>query len=121
MKTVAFSDAHLDASAAGRESMETLAAQIRAWTGDGVRRIFILGDLFDFWFEYRHVVFSGYFPILRAFADARDAAVQFHLVCGNHDFWAGRFLVTELGFEVHQDPTLMNLGGQRVLFAHGDG
>ena len=121
MKTVAFSDAHLDTSAAGRESMETLAAQIRIWTDDGVRQIFILGDLFDFWFEYRHVVFSGYFPILRAFADARDADVQFHLVCGNHDLWAGRFLVTELGFQVHRAPTLMDLGGRRVLFAHGDG
>lgn len=121
MKTVAFSDAHLDTGAAGREAMEQLAARIRAWSGDGVRRVFILGDLFDFWFEYRHVIFSGYFPVLRAFADARDAGVEFHLVCGNHDFWAGRFLETELGFHVHREPVLIAFGARRVLLAHGDG
>ncbi|HNR34324.1 MAG TPA: UDP-2,3-diacylglucosamine diphosphatase [Candidatus Hydrogenedentes bacterium] len=120
-KTIAFSDAHLETSLEGRETVDAMAVQIRQWQRDGVRRIFILGDLFDFWFEYRHVVFSGYFPVLRAFADARDADVELHLVCGNHDFWAGRFLETELGFHVHRDPVVMDWNGRRVLLAHGDG
>jgi len=120
-RTVVFSDAHLETSPEGRETVDALAAQIRKWQKDGVQRIFVLGDLFDFWFEYRHVIFSGYFPVLRAFAEARDAGVEFHLVCGNHDFWAGRFLETELGFHVYSDPEIMLFGAKRVWFAHGDG
>jgi len=121
MKTVAFSDAHLDSSPTGRESVEALAGQIRRWQADGVRKILILGDLFDFWFEYKHVVFSGYFPVLRAFADAQAAGVRLHLICGNHDFWAGRFLETELGFKVDRNAAVMDFDGRRVLLAHGDG
>ena len=83
--------------------------------------IFLMGDLFDFWFEYRHVIFSGYFDVLRAFADLRDAGVTLHFVCGNHDFWAGRFLENDLDFHIYRDPVTIEFGKRRVLLAHGDG
>lgn len=119
--TLIFSDVHLKVTREDRARQEEFAAFLRSAGGPGTGRIVCLGDLFDFWYEYRHVIFSGYFPVLRAFADLRDAGVELHLVCGNHDFWAGRFLRDELGFEIHPDRVTLDLGGVRALFVHGDG
>jgi UDP-2,3-diacylglucosamine hydrolase len=84
-------------------------------------RIICLGDLFDFWFEYKHVAFSGYFEVLRTFAELRDAGLELHLICGNHDFWGGRFLRDELGFTIHPDGVLLPFGDQTAYLVHGDG
>ena len=121
LRVLIVSDVHLDVSAAGEERMRTFVAFLRRLDAKMVSHLILLGDLFDFWFEYRHVVFSGYFDVLRALADLGDQGVQFHFVCGNHDFWGGRFLREALGFEVHDGPFMLRLGDQRVLFAHGDG
>jgi UDP-2,3-diacylglucosamine hydrolase len=66
-------------------------------------------------------VFSGYFDVLRALADLRDRGVECHLVCGNHDFWAGRFFRNQLGFEVHTESYECTIGNRRARFVHGDG
>ena len=121
MKTLVFSDVHLDVTERGRKPMARFVTFLRSIDPGSVNRVIVLGDLFDFWFEYRHVVFSGYFDALRAFADLRDAGVELHFFCGNHDFWAGRFLRDELGFTVHWEPTVIAFGEQRVLLYHGDG
>ncbi len=121
MKDLVLSDVHLDAAEQGRERMEKFVDFLRQTDPSEVRRIIILGDLFDFWFEYKHVVFSGYFDVLRAFADLRDQGVAFDFVCGNHDLWAGRFLRDHLGFAVHPDRLETDVAGKRVLFVHGDG
>ncbi len=121
MKTIVVSDAHLIVTPAGRENMELLAAFLRGLDPSDVSRVIVLGDLFDFWFEYKHVIFSGYFDVLRAFASLRDAGVELLFVCGNHDFWAGRFLKQHLGFTVYPDPVTLDIDGQRVHLAHGDG
>jgi UDP-2,3-diacylglucosamine hydrolase len=120
MKTVIFSDVHLNVAEDGRDLMGDLAAFLRRIDPGETERIVILGDLFDFWFEYKHVIFSGYFDVLRAFADLADAGVEIDFVIGNHDFWAGRFLTQHLRFKIHEQLTL-ELGGRRVLFVHGDG
>ena len=121
MKTVLFSDVHLDAAPCGLQRRTEFAAFLRNLGEQQFRRIIVLGDLFDFWFEYRHVVFSGFFDVLRAFAELRDAGVELHLVCGNHDFWSGRFLSDELGFQIYRDTVEMQFGTQRALLCHGDG
>lgn len=120
MKTVVFSDVHLNVAEDGRGLMRDLTAFLRGIDPADTERIVVLGDLFDFWFEYRHVIFSGYFDVLRAFADLSDAGTEIHFVIGNHDFWAGRFLRDHLRFHIHQQLTL-DIGGRRVLFVHGDG
>ena len=120
MKTVVLSDVHLDVWEGGREQRTDFAAFLRN-LDPAVARLIILGDLFDFWFEYKHVIFSGYFEVLRALAELRDRGVELHLVCGNHDFWAGRFLHEDLRFSVYRNPVVMDFGGRRVLFVHGDG
>jgi UDP-2,3-diacylglucosamine hydrolase len=121
MRTLVFSDVHLDVTERGREPMARFVAFLRSIDTGTVNRVIVLGDLFDFWFEYRHVVFSGYFDVLRAFADLRDAGIELHFFCGNHDFWAGRFLRDELGFAIHTEPTTLPFGEQSVLLYHGDG
>jgi UDP-2,3-diacylglucosamine hydrolase len=120
-KALIFSDIHLKVAASDRERHREFAAFLRSFDPAEYPRIICLGDLFDFWFEYRSVIFSDYFEVLRAFADLRDAGAELHLICGNHDFWGGRFLEEFLGMEIHPGAVDMEIGGHRVHFVHGDG
>lgn len=121
MNTLIFGDAHLRVDPDEEQARAEFIGFLREILRVGCRRLFIVGDLFDFWFEYKHVVFSGYFEVLRAFSELRDGGTEIHLICGNHDFWAGRFLEGDLGFTIHQEAYACTLGNRRVLFAHGDG
>jgi UDP-2,3-diacylglucosamine hydrolase len=121
MKTLVFADVHLKVDAANRAAVDEFVAFLRSIDPAEFERLIVVGDLFDFWFEYRHAMFSGYFDVLRALADLRDHGVECHLVCGNHDLWAGRFFERELGVRVHRDSYAATLGDRRVLFIHGDG
>ncbi len=121
MKTLIFADVHLKVGAANQEHQDQFVRFLRSIDPAEIGRVIIVGDLFDFWFEYRHVVFSGYFDVLRALGDLREAGVEFHLICGNHDFWAGRFLRDYLGFHIHRDEFVCRLGERTALFVHGDG
>lgn len=121
MKTLIFADVHLEAGPSGEKTLSDFTDFLRQIDPAEFDRTIILGDLFDFWFEYRHAIFSAYFDVLRAFADLHERGMSFDLVCGNHDFWAGRFLQEQLGFTIHSDRYACSLGGKRVLFVHGDG
>jgi UDP-2,3-diacylglucosamine hydrolase len=83
--------------------------------------LLINGDLFDFWFEYRHVVLREHFRVVAALADVVDAGVKVWFVGGNHDAWGGSFLRDEVGIELLNGPVEMTLAGRRALVAHGDG
>lgn len=83
--------------------------------------LFVLGDLFDFWFEYRHAVPKGTFRISRAMADVVDSGVPVVYLGGNHDFWLGSYLEKEIGAAVSLEPITAELHGRRVHLAHGDG
>jgi len=83
--------------------------------------LIINGDLFDFWFEYRHVVPRGHSRILGALARIVDGGVPVTLVGGNHDWWGGSALEDEIGITFHRDPVLLDLAGRCTLLAHGDG
>lgn len=120
-KTLLFSDVHLKVTDAARAERAAFVAFLRGCAPDRFERLVCLGDLFDFWFEYRHAVFSDCFEVLRAFAELRDAGLELHLVCGNHDFWAGRFLRDELGFHIHREPVALPFGARCAHLAHGDG
>jgi UDP-2,3-diacylglucosamine hydrolase len=119
--TVLFSDVHLKTGEAGRPQRADFVRFLETLGTRGCDRLICVGDLFDFWFEYRHVCFSGYFDVLRAFAALHDAGTELHLICGNHDFWAGRFLRDEVGFSIHPDRAELDFGGRRALIFHGDG
>ncbi len=83
--------------------------------------LFILGDLFDFWFEFGDVVFGRGLPILKELSNLADIGVDLHFLVGNHDYWAGRFMEEQVGIEVHKGPIELKLGKKRVLLCHGDG
>ena len=121
MKTLIFADVHLDVGSSGQRTLQEFISFLRQIDPAEYDRAIILGDLFDFWFEYKHVVFSGYFDVLRAFADLNARGLSLQLVCGNHDFWAGRFLREHLGFTIHTERYTTTLGDKRAVFVHGDG
>lgn len=119
--TLLFSDVHLKPSGLKRKSDQEFLAFLRSIDPQKVGRLICLGDLFDFWYEYRHVHFSGYFEVLRIFADLHDQGVELHLCCGNHDLWAGEMLTSLTGFHVHHQPVYLDFGEKRALLLHGDG
>jgi len=120
-KTLIFSDVHLKVADHDRPRHREFVSFLRSFDPGEFDRVICLGDLFDFWFEYRHVIFSAYFEVLRAFAEMRDGGMELHLVCGNHDFWAGRFLRDEIGFHIHPSSVNLPFGGDTVHIIHGDG
>ncbi|MCF6287303.1 MAG: UDP-2,3-diacylglucosamine diphosphatase [Candidatus Hydrogenedentes bacterium] len=120
-KTLIFSDVHLKAVPEDKARHRAFIDFLHRFSPDEYDTFICLGDLFDFWFEYRSIIFSDFFDVLRAFADIRDRGVELHLICGNHDFWAGRFLRDDLGFHIHPDVMEHPFGDLRGHLVHGDG
>ncbi len=83
--------------------------------------LFIVGDLFDFWFEYKTVIPKGFHRTLAALQEFTDRGVRVHYLAGNHDCWMGDFFQQELGVELHAEPFEMTVDGKRIFFHHGDG
>jgi UDP-2,3-diacylglucosamine hydrolase len=83
--------------------------------------LLVNGDLFDFWFEYRHVVLAEHYRVLARLREVVEAGVRVLFVGGNHDAWAGAFLRDVVGMELLRGPVEVELGGRRALVAHGDG
>lgn len=83
--------------------------------------IYLMGDLFDFWFEYKTVIPRGYVRLLGKLAEITDSGVKVHLFRGNHDMWAFDYLNQELNIEIHRDPEFKEFNGKVFYLAHGDG
>jgi UDP-2,3-diacylglucosamine hydrolase len=84
------------------------------------RAVYFLGDMFDYWFEYRHVVPRGFVRFLGKLAELSDSGVEVHLFIGNHDIWMFDYLPREIGAVVHRGPETIDLLGKRFFLAHGD-
>ncbi|MBK9731720.1 MAG: UDP-2,3-diacylglucosamine diphosphatase [Chitinophagaceae bacterium] len=83
--------------------------------------IFIVGDLFDFWFEYRQVVPRGYVRVLGKLAELRDAGIIICFFTGNHDQWMKDYFEKELAIPVYHEPQHITIAGKNFFIAHGDG
>ncbi len=83
--------------------------------------VFLMGDVFDFWFEYKTVVPKGYIRLLGKLAEIADSGIPVHLFTGNHDIWAFQYLGEELGILLHRTPELRAIAGKNFYLAHGDG
>jgi UDP-2,3-diacylglucosamine hydrolase len=103
------------------EKERVLLEFLASLSADDVSTVYILGDLFDFWFEYASVILSQHFRVLSALARAVEGGIDIHLIAGNHDFWAGDFLTETIGLKVHHEPIEIELDGLRVYMCHGDG
>jgi UDP-2,3-diacylglucosamine hydrolase len=105
---------------------ESLARERRiiAWL-DSIKHeahsIYLLGDIFDFWFEYKHAIPKGYIRLQGKLAELVDAGIPVIFFTGNHDMWMFDYFPSELGIPIYREPLLLEVGEQKLLIGHGDG
>lgn len=121
-KVYFLSDFHLGApnAAASLEREKMLVAFFEEIRKDAAV-IFIVGDLFDFWYEYRKVVPKGYVRLLGKLAEITDAGIPIHFFVGNHDMWMNDYFQQELNIPVYFEPKAFEYNGKQFLVGHGDG
>jgi UDP-2,3-diacylglucosamine hydrolase len=83
--------------------------------------LYIVGDLFDFWFEYKTVIPRGYMEILCHLNQLRQAGLELHYIAGNHDFWMRSFLSQEMKIAIHFDELTRIIHRKKFYIHHGDG
>lgn len=115
------SDMHLGSGAHSnpRERERALVAWLDRVAADA-RAIFLVGDVFDFWYEYKRVVPQGFTRLLGKFAELTDRGVEIHFFVGNHDMWQRDYLERECGVKMHFEREVVELYGKRVSICHGD-
>ncbi len=89
--------------------------------GRDATHIFLLGDLFDYWFEYRYYIPRGYVRFLGKLAELKDAGVDIQIFTGNHDVWMFDYFPDELGIPVHKELQQYTFNDVQILVGHGDG
>lgn len=87
---------------------------------DKASMLVLMGDIFDFWFEYKRVIPKGYTRVLGQLAALHDRGVRLVMLTGNHDMWVGDYLTKECGIELYTTPQVFDLAGKRLFVAHGD-
>ena len=120
-KAYFISDAHLGSLALNDNKQRELL--LVRWLED-IRKdagaVFFVGDIFDFWFEYKKVVPKGYVRILGKMAEIADSGIPVHFLTGNHDAWTFDYLPSELGIIVHHAEIKIAISGKKFFIAHGD-
>ena len=83
--------------------------------------LYLVGDIFDYWYEYKYVVPKGYIRLLGLLASLADDGVPIFFFTGNHDLWAGSYLEDEVGVTLYKEPQIHLINNKRFYIAHGDG
>lgn len=83
--------------------------------------LYIMGDMFDFWFEWKHVVPRGYIRLLGKLAELSDKGIKLHFFIGNHDMWMFDYFEKELNAKIYKQDKLVELHGKKIFLSHGDG
>ncbi|THH40306.1 UDP-2,3-diacylglucosamine diphosphatase [Neolewinella litorea] len=117
------SDFHLgtDARTSSREREREVVRWLDHCVSEGADAIYLVGDLFDFWFEWRHAVPRGHVRFLGKLAEITDGGTPIHVFTGNHDLWMQDYLPRETGVTLHYQPVVHELQGRKLLIGHGDG
>jgi len=122
MKKVCFiSDAHFGIDLPGFNDRETRFFNLLKKEADSLSDIYIVGDLFDFWIEYRHAIRPDYFAVLHHLKQLVDRGIRIHYLAGNHDFALGAFLENTMGFRLYPESLTTEIQGNKVFLYHGDG
>ena len=123
MKKVYFiSDAHLGSLAiAHARTQERRLVRFLDSIKDKAGAIYLLGDMFDFWNEYKYVVPKGFTRFLGKLSELTDMGIEVHFFTGNHDLWTYGYLEEECGVVVHRKPLTTEIYGKVFFLAHGDG
>lgn len=98
--------------------------RICAWLDsirDTAEQIYLVGDLFDAWFEYKKVVPKGYTRFLGKLAELTDSGIHIEAFTGNHDLWMRGYFKEELNIPVHHEPIVREFNGKKFFIGHGDG
>ena len=123
MKSIYFlSDAHLGSWAIEHRRMqERRLVRFLDSIKEKAAAVYLLGDMFDFWYEYKYVVPKGFTRFLGKISELTDMGVEVHYFTGNHDIWAYDYLAEECGVILHKQPQTIELYGKIFYLAHGDG
>lgn len=118
-----FSDVHLGlgSSESSRERERMVLKFFDMLLEQRAESLFIVGDLFDYWFDYRTVIPRGFVRTLGGIARLVDAGIRVDYVIGNHDFGHRDFFINELGVVLHEGDVDVTLSGRRCYISHGDG
>lgn len=115
------SDAHLGAHF--HKDSRAVEKRLVRWL-DSIRHdacaVWFLGDMFDYWYEYKYVVPKGHVRFLGKLAEMSDEGIEIHFFIGNHDVWMFDYLPSEIGAIIHRDTLVIDLLGKRFFLGHGD-
>lgn len=116
------SDIHLGAGSyeSSRQREDRFVRWLDSIKADATE-VFLMGDVFDFWFEYKTVVPKGYIRLLGKLAELTDAGVKLWMFKGNHDMWMFDYFVNELGATIITNELVIERGGKKFFLHHGDG
>lgn len=116
------SDVHLG-SAFHKDSIDVERKMCR-WFDEvkhDAKEIYLMGDIFDYWFEYKNVVPRGFTRVLGKLSELTDSGIPVHFFIGNHDIWLTDYLSTECGLIIEKEPVIKTFNGKIFFLAHGDG
>ncbi len=121
-KTYFASDFHLGIDE--KYTSQERERQIVRWMDElkkDAEALYLVGDVFDFWFEYKHAVPKGYVRLLGKLAELRDAGIAVYYFTGNHDMWMFKYLEEEMDIPTYRQPITRDIQGKKFFIAHGDG
>lgn len=117
-----FSDVHLGLESVEKEKQkENRVIEFLSEAQKDAKEIFIVGDLFDCWIEYKYVVPKGYYKLFTKISEIVDRKIRINYIAGNHDFWKGSFFKDEFGIEICHSHIEREIEGKKFFIHHGDG
>jgi len=122
MALYVFSDAHLGCGSPEQEAAKVAKiGELLALVRHDGDRLVILGDLFDFWFEYKHAIPKEHTDVLLMLKELSRDGIRVDYVSGNHDFWMDNYFQKQIGLTLHRDSLELEYAGRRIYMTHGDG
>ena len=121
-KTYFISDVHLGSKA--HNNPIEIERQLCCWLDFiklDAKEVYLMGDIFDYWYEYKYVVPKGFVRVLGKLAEMTDSGIEVHFFVGNHDLWLTNYLEEECGITLHHQPKIVEVDGRKLFLAHGDG
>mgnify|MGYP001406248851 CR=1 FL=1 len=116
------SDFHLGApNEAESRKREDLIVQWLDEIKNKAKEIYLVGDIFDFWFEYKRAIPKGFVRIQGKIAELSDSGIPIHFFTGNHDMWMFDYFEKELGVKINREPITIEAQGKKIVIGHGDG
>jgi UDP-2,3-diacylglucosamine hydrolase len=116
------SDIHLGEHFSEREkAKKEKLSDFLEMVGKSKGELYVVGDLFDFWFEYKHAIPKEHLAIILKLANLHNQGLKLTYITGNHDFWLGDFLSREVGFNIYKDQVDVTIEDKKVHIIHGDG